>query len=96
MAPVRVRMMGTLKAVSGEQERELSLPGDADVALVVRRLVEECGDEFGATLLDPVLGSPMPNVLILLNGVEIDNLEGLETPVDDGDVLTFLSVTHGG
>lgn len=96
MASVRVHMMGTLKAAYGELERELSIPCDADAALVVRMLAEECGDKFEATLLDPVLGNPLPNVLILLNGVEIDNLEGLETPVDDGDVLTFLSVTHGG
>ena len=36
------------------------------------------------------------NTLILLNGVEINNIDGLSTPVMDGDTLVLLSVTHGG
>jgi hypothetical protein len=33
---------------------------------------------------------------MLLDGVEVNNLEGLGTVVGDGSELVLLSVTHGG
>ncbi|MBS7638775.1 hypothetical protein KEJ49_07870, partial [Candidatus Bathyarchaeota archaeon] len=33
---------------------------------------------------------------ILINGVEVNNLEGLKTQVEDGDMLVIIPVTHGG
>jgi len=38
----------------------------------------------------------LPNGLILRNGVEVGNLRGLDTALDDGDELVLISVTHGG
>ena len=96
MILVRVKMLGTLEKASGRREGGLAFPGDVDVGRVVQRLIDDHGEELGKRLLDPVLRSPLPNALILLNGVEINNLEGLRTAVGDGDILTFLSITHGG
>ncbi|MEM0052846.1 MAG: MoaD/ThiS family protein [Nitrososphaeria archaeon] len=36
------------------------------------------------------------NTLILVNGVEISALNGLDTKVNVGDVITLIPVTHGG
>ncbi|MEM4522200.1 MAG: MoaD/ThiS family protein [Nitrososphaeria archaeon] len=36
------------------------------------------------------------NTLILVNGVEISALNGLDTKVNEGDVITLIPVTHGG
>lgn len=96
MVLVTVKMLGTLKKAWGMMEGTLFFPGAVDVADVVRRLIDEHCEKLEKTLLDPVLRSPLTNTLILLNGVEINNLEGLKTSVGDGDILTFLSVTHGG
>lgn len=89
-------MMGPLKETSGRAEEELTLEDGANVSSVIRRLMEEHGDKLGSALLDPIIQNPLPNTLILLNGVEINNIQGLDTIVGDGDVLTLLSVTHGG
>ena len=47
-------------------------------------------------IYDPVLNSPIPNALIILNGIEVNNLQGLETQVKEEDKLVIISVTHGG
>lgn len=96
MIHVRVRLLGTLKEASGTGEDLLAFPGEVDVALIIRSLIEEHGGGLEDTLLDPVLRNPLPNALILLNGVEINNLDGLKTTVRDGDTLTLLPVTHIG
>ena len=93
---VRVRMMGPLRVASGRAEEELDLSSGSDVSSVVWRLIEGYGEGFEDALIDPVTGSPAPNALILLNGVEIGNIRGLSTMVQDGDTLVFLPVTHGG
>lgn len=96
MVQIKVRMMGLLKEASGRTEEELILDDGADISTVIRILVNEHGEEMKNALLDPVLQNPLPNALVLLNGVEISNLLGLTTTVGDGDVLVLLSVTHGG
>jgi len=93
---VRVRMMGVLRDASCRSEEELRLPDGVNVSTVIDRLVEVHGEEFERALIDPVVMSPVPSTLILLNGVEIGNIGGLETPVSDCDTIVLLPVTHGG
>ena len=33
---------------------------------------------------------------ILVNGVKINNIKGMDTPLDDGDHIVLIPVTHGG
>ena len=98
MASIRVmaRMMGPLKVASGSEEQELTLNHDANVGDAIHRILEAHEGGLDGVLLDPYTLSPATNTLILLNGVEVGNLLGLETPMRDGDRLVLLSVTHGG
>jgi molybdopterin converting factor small subunit len=96
MAQVRVRLMGTFREASGEAEIVLTLSDGADVSSAIDALRDRFGEPFGNVLMDPVMGSPLPNGLILRNGVEIGNLRGLDTALIDGDTLVLISVTHGG
>ncbi len=89
-------MMGPLKEASGSEEQELTLNQNAKVMDVIHRILEAHEGALDGVLLDPYTLSPVTNTLILLNGVEVGNLLGLETPLRDGDRLVLLSVTHGG
>ena len=93
---VRVRMMGPLREASGRSEEELNLTGDVDVSSVIRELVEEHGEAFKEALLDPLTQNPTIKTLILLNGVEINNIKGIDTTLFDGDHIVLIPVTHGG
>ena len=95
MARVTVRMVGVAKEAAGTPEQTLTLPPDSNVSTVLQTLIEEHGDAFRDTILDPSTQTPV-STLILLNGVETGNLQGLDTPVSDGDTIVLLSVTHGG
>jgi molybdopterin converting factor small subunit len=91
LARVRVRLMGTLRRAIGREEFELSVE-PPEVAQVIHRLSEMLGQ--GGAQFDPE--NPGAEALILLNGVEISNLEGLRTQVEDGDMMVILPVAHGG
>ncbi len=94
---VRVLLLGTFREASGREELELIIPAEkADVATAIEELLKTMGEKLKRELIDPLSESPLPNALILLNGVEINNLDGLETEIIDGDTLTLLPVVHGG
>ncbi len=42
------------------------------------------------------LSNPASGNLIIVDGVEIGNLHGLETPLVDGSGVVLVPVTHGG
>lgn len=88
--------MGVLRGASGMAEEELMLSDNADVSSAIQKLIEVHGEKFERALIDPVIVSPLPNNLVILNGVEVGNLQGLNTPLRDNDMVVFLSVTHGG
>jgi molybdopterin converting factor small subunit len=83
--------MGTLRRAIGREEFELSIE-PPEVAQVIHRLAEMLGRDDAP--IDPE--NPGAEALILLNGVEISNLEGLRTPIEDGDMMVILPVAHGG
>lgn len=92
---VRIRVLGVLKSTSEGVVDSLSFTGKPTVKDVVLRLMEG-RPELRSVLWDEAVGSPIPNALMLLDGVEVNNLEGLGTVVGDGSELVLLSVTHGG
>jgi molybdopterin converting factor small subunit len=95
MARVTVRMVGVAKEAAGTPEQALIIPSNSNISTVLRTLIEKHGDAFKDAILDPTTQTPV-STLILLNGVETGNLQGLNTPVTDGDTIVLLSVTHGG
>jgi len=93
MSKITIRTLGVLGSLLGRNEEELDIRGESFVKDVLSELEDS---RLKDIVIDPDLKSHLTNALILLNGVEIGNLNGLDTPVLDGDKITILSVTHGG
>lgn len=93
---VRVILLGTFREASGIDELEFEFPIQTDIAGVVEDLLRRGRRDLRKELVDPLSETPLPNALILINGIEINNLDGLKTRVRDGDIITLLPVVHGG
>jgi len=92
---VKVRLLGVFRGFSGKSQLVLKLE-QATVRNVIQTLAESLTTEAKRLLIDPELNDPRPNALILLNGREINVLNGLETEVDEGDEITLIPISHGG
>jgi molybdopterin synthase sulfur carrier subunit len=94
-----IEFVGVLRDAAGSRKTSLELKG-RNKAAVVRDFVVELGNllppRFNEILIDPESNSLRPNLLVLLNGVEVGCLQGLETKVRDGDKIVLLPVSHGG
>lgn len=93
---INIELVGVLRRLAGKDTVSLKLDSFTFVKDVIFKLAKSFSREFGQALVDPELGDPRPNVLILLNGTEIGVLDGLETKVEDNDKLVLIPVSHGG
>ena len=92
---VWVRLLGTFREFS-EETLHLRFDEEPKLGDVVQRLILELGPAFKESFLDPVLNSPLPRALILINGLEVGVLQGRETRLRDGDEVVILPIAHGG
>ena len=90
-----VKFIGSFRSISGKDKLALKLANSAPLRNVVKKIVHEL-PKLKQALIDPELGEPRTNVLILVNGKEISVLQGLETVIKDGDEVVFVPVSHGG
>ena len=91
---MNIRMLGSLRRIVDEEE--LSFAGEAEVDEAIEKLVERHRPEFQRQLSDPHPQNIAQSALIMLNGVEINNLNGLRTRLSDDDKLVIIPVAHGG
>jgi molybdopterin synthase sulfur carrier subunit len=92
---ITVKFVGALRHFSGAGELALDCKGCISIGELVNELIKEL-PELKRSLIDQQLEDPRPNALILVNGREINVLNGLETKLKDGDEIVFVPVVHGG
>ncbi len=89
---VRIKSFGPLYRALGERVLELSVPEGATVRRVMEHLAESRGVGHLVFEGDGLSG----NFIIMLNRRDVDTLQGEDTPVHDGDVITVLPHVQGG
>jgi len=92
---ITVRFVGSLRNITGKSRVTLKLDGEKTLKEIMEILVKKF-PETERVLIDPELEDPRPNTLIIVNGIEISVLNGLETILKDGDEVVFVPVSHGG
>jgi len=92
---ITVRFIGSFRTLLGKSEINLQIVDKTSVKKVIQTIVG-ASTTLKRALTDTALGDPKINALILINGKEINVLNGLETMLQDGDEVVFISILHGG
>jgi len=92
---VKIKLLGVFRRAYGSSEAILRIKKNVQLEEIIRKLAAS-SEDLRRILIDPELESPLPNAVILLNGRDISALNGLETPVMDGDEIVLIPVIHGG
>lgn len=93
---VEVQLVGFLQEIAEKKNVLLDFDGSVCVNDIILKLTNLFPPEAKQVLIDPELNDPRPNVLVLLNKVEISALDGLKTRVKNGAKLVLIPISHGG
>ena len=92
---VMVKVLGVFRETGKPKEASVNIVDGSSIGDVIKTVIGD-DDALRMILWDKQVDSPFPNALIMLDGVEVNNLQGMATPVSDGQELVLLSVVHGG
>ncbi len=95
MLAVRVRSMFDIKEIIGSREIYLVLDEGSSIRNLLDKLFERYGPELKEKIIDSTENLHL-QFTILLNGRNINYLNGLETKLTNGSVISLLSPAGGG
>lgn len=94
---ITVKAFATLREIIG-QTGQLNIESptrELNIKTLIDYLVERLGMRFREEVLDEN-GMIKKNVKILVNGRDIDFLDGISTKLKDGDIVVFVPPVAGG
>ena len=95
---VSVRFFTSLREIIGRKEENLEFSEGEKVTvdMVLKMLAQRYGNRFVEYVYDAKTGEVRGFLQFLVNGKSAATLNGLETELEDGDVLAILPPVGGG
>lgn len=90
---LELRFFATFREAAGGKTVEASFADGSTVSDVLRELEAEYEGMADRLIVD---GELAPQINVLKNGREVLHLDGLETPLEDGDRLSVFPPVAGG
>ncbi|MCJ7559221.1 MoaD/ThiS family protein [Candidatus Bathyarchaeota archaeon] len=94
---VTVEYLGHIKGIIGvEQAEKLELKDDASVGDLLFLLAEKHGENFKKAIYEPSCLDLKSNFILTVNGLLLNQLNGIETKLKDGDRVVLMPIVSGG
>jgi len=94
---VTVEYLGHIKRIIGlEQAEKIELKDDALVTDLLFLLAEKHGESFRKTIYEPSGLDLKSNFILTVNGLLLNQLNGIETKLKDGDRVVLMPIVSGG
>jgi molybdopterin synthase sulfur carrier subunit len=94
---VTIDYLGSIKQTLGlKQTEQVQMKNDASLLDLLSILAEKHGDPFKKSVYEPDESDLKPYYILSVNGSLLNQLNGLETKLQDGDRLIFMPVVTGG
>ncbi len=91
---VQVKFLATIRGITVEPSTELLCNPRDTARTLMRELVKKYGQKFEQVTLEGT--NLKPEIKIIINGRDIDYLNGLDTQLKDGDVIVIIPPIAGG
>lgn len=96
MIKVKIHTILNLKKVIGNAEMEMLAPDRGTLRDLLEIMINRWGDELGSLLYGPDGTELLPYIRLMVNGQDINFLEGMETVLQNGDEILILPPVAGG
>ena len=94
---ISVEYLGHIKNLTGnKRQEELTIKENATVSDLLTELAEKCGDAFKKAVYEPSATDVKANFIVTVNGYLLNQLNGVDTILKEGDHVILLPVVSGG
>ena len=93
---VKVHYISLVKSYTNTSQDEFTLPKKPLLSELLDKIAEDYGKPFTQEVYDPVKKEMKATFVAMVNGVLMDQLKGVNTPLKDGDSVILMSLVTGG
>ena len=93
---VKVHYISLVKSYTNTSQDEFTLPNDTVLSELLDKIAKDYGKQFTQEVYDPVKKEMKATFVAMVNGVLMDQLKGVNTPLKDGDSVILMSLMTGG
>ncbi len=93
---VKVHYISLVKSYTNKTQEEITLNDNTDLSQLLDKVAETYGRQFIAEVYDPKKKEMKQTFVAMINGVLMDQLEGINTPLKNGDNIILMSLMTGG
>ena len=93
---VKVHYISLVKSYTSKSQEEITLNQDDPLARLLDKIASEYGKQFAAEVYDTNKKEMKPTFVAMVNGVLMDQLQGVNTILKDGDNIILMSLMTGG
>ena len=94
---IKVEFLGHVRNVIGSnREEEIEISEGSSIADLLMMLSEKYGEPFKKAVYENSGSDVKPNYIITVNGYLLNQLNGVETKLKNGDQVILLPIVSGG
>jgi molybdopterin converting factor small subunit len=93
---VKVHYISLVKSYTNKNQDEFTFPNNIVLSELLDKIAEANGKPFTVEVYDPAKKEMKATFVAMVNGVLMDQLKGINTPLKDGDSIILMSLMTGG
>jgi MoaD family protein len=93
---VKVQYLGFIRNLINRSKDEFELAENASLSVVLDKIAGLYGKPFKKEFYEPGLKDVKMGFAVTVNGILIDQLQGVGTRLNDGDNIILMSLMSGG
>jgi molybdopterin converting factor small subunit len=93
---VNVHYISLVKSYTNTSQDEFTLSNGTVLSELLDKIAADYGKLFAQEVYDPVKKEMKASFVAMVNGVLMDQLQGINTPLKDRDSVILMSLMTGG
>ena len=93
---VKVHYISLVKSYTNKSIEEFTFQNNIALSDLLDKIAESYGKQFTAEVYDPAKKEMKATFVAMVNGVLMDQLKGVNTPLKDGDNVVLMALVTGG
>ena len=93
---IKVHYISLVKSFTKTSQEEIDLKEDTTLSALLDKIAAKYGKPLTLEVYDPTKKEMKPHFVAMVNGILMDQLKGLNTPLKDGDSVILMSLMTGG